>query len=207
MTADEAINLHCNIKLCSTVFLLFTCQTHEPGNKSLYYYKTEISPHPLCSLPKTVIFYTILGMGTNHPRLCLGVPDAERLKVSDFKKGSDGRRMYTGTQYETAADDEFRSSEHHPSILTSYPLGRKISLCAQMVNFTGAFQSKDLLITFVLQSFYIANSLESNKITAKRSLTPRCPETICCLLLPELALPKEMSLRFSLLCGSIAADA
>lgn len=38
-----------------------------------------------------------------------------------------------------------------------------------MVNFTGAFQSKDLLITFVLQPFYIAKSLESNKITAKKA--------------------------------------
>lgn len=38
-----------------------------------------------------------------------------------------------------------------------------------MVNFTGAFQNKDLLITFVLQFFYTANSLESNKITAKKS--------------------------------------
>lgn len=40
-----------------------------------------------------------------------------------------------------------------------------------MAIFTEVFQSKDLLIASVLQSFYIVSSFESNKFTAKKSST------------------------------------
>lgn len=100
MTADEAINLHCNIKLCFTVFLLFASQTHEPGNKQvpLLLQDRNLSSPPLFLAQDTDFFHHFGNRQPSSKAHCLGVPDAERLKVSDFKKDSDGCRIYTGTQ-------------------------------------------------------------------------------------------------------------
>lgn len=70
-----------------------------------------------------------------------------------------------------------------------------------MAIFTEVLQSKDLLITSVLKSFYVVNSLKSGKFTAKNSST----QIFSIDLLSDF--PKEVSLKILLLFGSIAADA
>lgn len=93
-------------------------------SKSLNSCKRETSPPSHHYLTQDTDFFFLIYDSGN------GFPNAGREKVSDLGKGNDSCMIYTGTQYETEADAEFRFSKLHPSTSTSYSFRRKTSLCS-----------------------------------------------------------------------------